>query len=122
MKMTVDAGMMKEMFVNYDRDYYSFSGLETLLDYYDEIDPEMEFDPIAICCDCTEYGENAACSFDDLISDYEYKYPVEEWLEDNALEENEFDNDLYIDSLVERLEDETTVLHVANGNYIVFAF
>ena len=47
MKMTVDAGMMKEMFVNYDRDYYSFSGLETLLDYYDEIDPEMEFVVIA---------------------------------------------------------------------------
>lgn len=122
MKMTVDAGMMKEMFVNYDRDYYSFSGLETLLDYYDEIDENMEFDPIAICCDCTEYGENAACSFDNLISDYGYKYPVEEWLEDNALEENEFDTDLYIDSLVERLEDETTVLHVSNGNYIVFAF
>ena len=122
MKITIDAGMMKEMFVNYDRDYYSFSGIETLLDYYDEIDPEMEFDPIAICCDCTEYGENAACSFDDLISDYGYKYPVEEWLEDNALDENEFDPDLYIDSLVERLEEETTVLHVPNGNYIVFAF
>lgn len=122
MKMTVDAGMMKEMFVNYDRDYYSFSGLETLLDYYDEIDGNMEFDPIAICCDCTEYGENAACSFDNLISDYGYKYPAEEWIEDNALEENEFDTDLYIDSLVERLEDETTVLHVPNGNYIIFAF
>ena len=122
MKITVDAGMMKEMFAKYDRDYYSFPGLETLLDYYDEIDPEMEFDPIAICCDCTEYGENAACSFDDLISDYGYKYPVEEWLDDNALDENEFDNELYIDSLVERLEEETTVLHVPNGNYIVFAF
>ena len=122
MKITIDAGMMKEMFAKYDRDYYSFSGIETLLDYYDEIDPEMEFDPIAICCDCTEYGKNAACSFDDLINDYGYKYPVEDWLEDNALEENEFDNELYIDSLVERLEYETTVLHVPNGNYIVFAF
>ena len=122
MKITVDAGMMKELFVKCDRDYYSFSGLETLLDYYDEIDPEMEFDPIAICCDCTEYGENAAGSFDCLISDYGYKYPVEEYKEDNDIEENEFDPDLYIDSLVERLEYETTVLHVPNGNYIVFAF
>ena len=126
MKMTIDAGMMKEMFVNYDRDYYSFSGLETLLDYYDEINPEMEFDPIAICCDCTEYGENSVCSsvcsFNDLISDYGYLYPVKEWLEDNLLEENEFNKELYINSLVERLEEETTVLHVPNGNYIVFAF
>lgn len=122
MKITVDVSDMKERFEALDRDYYTWDGLEALLEYYDEIDENMEFDAIAICCDCTEYGENAACSFNDLISDYGYKYPVEEWLEDNALEENEFDNDLYIDSLVERLEDETTVLHVANGNYIVFAF
>ena len=122
MIITVDAEIMKEMFVKYDRDYYSFAGLETLLDYYDEIDTEMEFNPIAICCDCTEYGENAACSFNDLINDYGYLYPVEEWLEDNLLEENEFDNDLYIDSLVERLEDKTIVLNVPNGNCIVFAF
>ena len=122
MKITVNAGMIKEMFVKYDRDYYSFPGLETLLDYYDEIDQEMEFDPIAICCDCTEYGENAACSFNDLINDYGYLYPVEEWLEDNLLDENEFDNDLYIDSLIGRLEDKTIVLNVPNGNCIVFAF
>lgn len=122
MKITVDVYDMKERFIAMDRDYYTFEGLESLLDYYDEIDENMELDCIAICCDCTEYGEGAACSFDDLINEYGYKYPVEEWLEDNALEENEFDNDLYIDSLVERLEDETTVLHVANGNYIVFAF
>lgn len=122
MKITVDVSDMKERFEALDRDYYTWDGLEALLEYYDEIDENMEFDAIAICCDCTEYGENAACSFDDLISDYGYKYPVEEWLEDNALEENEFDNDLYIDSLVERLEDETTVLHVSNGNYIIFAF
>ena len=121
MKITVDAYDMKERFVAMNRDYYTFEGLESLLDYYDEIDENMEFDPIAICCDCTEYGENAACSFNNLISDYGYKYPVKEWLEDNALEENEFDTDLYIDSLVERLEDETTVLHVPNGNYIIFA-
>ena len=122
MKITVDVYDMKERFEALDRDYYTYDGLEALLDYYDEIDEHMEFDAIAICCDCTEYGEGAACSVDDVVNDYGYKYPVEEWLEDNALEENEFDTDLYIDSLVERLEDETTVLHVSNGNYIVFAF
>lgn len=122
MKITVDVNDMKERFEALDRDYYTYDGLEALLDYYDEIDENMEFDAIAICCDCTEYGDGAACSLEDLKNDYGYKYPVEEWLEDNALEENEFDIDLYIDSLVERLEDETTVLHVPNGNYIVFAF
>ncbi len=122
MKITIDAYDMKERFIAMDRDYYTIEELETLIDFYDEINPEMEFDLIAICGDCTEYGENAVCSFNDLISDYGYKYPVEEWLEDNALEKSEFDNDLYIDSLVERLEYETLVLHVSNGNYIVFDF
>lgn len=124
MRMTVDAGMMKTMFVNYNRDYYSFTGLEILLDYYDEIDENMEFDPIAICCDCTEYGDKNICamSFDDLVSDYGYLYPVDEYLEDNELTESEFDNDEYLESLIDKLENKTTVLRVPNGNIIVFAF
>lgn len=122
MKITVDVNDMKERFEALDRDYYTYEGLEALLDYYDEIDENMEFDAIAICCDCTEYGDGAACSLEDLKNEYGYKYPVEEWLEDEALEENEFDEDEYMAALVERLEDETTVLHVSNGNYIVFAF
>lgn len=122
MKITIDIYDMKERFQAMNRDYYTYEGLEVLFDYYDEIDENMEFDPIAICCDCTEFGENAACSFDDLIDDYSYLYKMEEWLEDNALEKSEFDRDLYIQSLVERLEEETTVLIVPNGNYIVFAF
>lgn len=122
MKRTVDIYDMKEEFKALDQDYYTYDGLEALLDYYDEIDENMEFDPIAICCDCTEYGENAACSFDCLISDYGYKYPVEEYKENNDIEENEFNEDEYLTALVERLEDETTVLYASNGNYIVFAF
>lgn len=122
MKITVDVNDMKERFEALDRDYYTYEGLEALLDYYDEIDENMEFDAIAICCDCTEYGGGAACSLEDLKDEYSYKYPVEEWLEDEALEENEYDEDEYMAALIERLEDETTVLHVSNGNYIVFAF
>lgn len=118
MKITIGVNDMKEIFEPYDRDYYTYEGLEALLDYYDEIDENMEFDAIAICCDCTEYGEGAACSLEDLKDDYGYKYPVEEWIEDEALEEN----DEYMAALVERLEYETTVLHVSNGNYIVFNF
>ena len=123
MKTTVDIYDMKKRFIELDRDYYTFDGLEALLDYYDQVDENMEFDPIAICCDCTEYGDgkmvNAVLSFDDLVNDYGYLYPSEEWLEDNGAE---LDKDLYVDSLVKRLEDKTTVLHLPNGNYIVFAF
>lgn len=119
MKTTVTVDDMKAKFVALDRDYYTYDGLEALLDYYNEIDENMEFDPIAICCGCTEYGNGAVLSFDDLVNDYGCLYPAEEWLEDNGAE---LDKDLYVDSLVERLEDKTTVLHLPNGNYIVFAF
>lgn len=113
MKMTVTADDMKRELEEYNRDYFTYPGLNALLDYYDEIDENKEFDPIEICCDCTEYGEGAACSFDDLIDDYGYKYPTEE---------DEFDKDSYVKSLIEHLEKETTILHVSNGNYIVFEF
>lgn len=121
MKMTVNAWMMKDTFEKWDRDYYSMNGIDALLEYYDEIDENMEFDPIAICCDCTEYGEHgAACSFADMINDYGYLVDRGEWMGENALDE--FDEDLYLDALVEELEEHTTVLHICNGNYIVFAF
>ena len=122
MKITVDVNDMKERFEALDWDYYTYEGLEALLDYYDEIDENMEFDAIAICCDCTEYGDGAACSLEDLKSEYGYKYPVDEWLEDEALEENEFDNDEYMAALVERLEDETTVLHVSTVTILYLLF
>lgn len=122
MKITVTVDDMKRKFEAYNRDYFTYDGLNALLDYYDEIDENKELDPIEICCDCTEYGEGAACSCDDLIDDYGYKYPTEEYLEDNGLEEDEFDKDSYVKSLVEHLEEETTILHVPNGNYIVFEF
>ena len=123
MKMTIDASMLKKMFEDYTRDYYSFSGCEALINFYDEIDENMEVDIIGICCDCTEYGEHgAACDFADLILDYSYKMKcggvtLEQW---NALNQDEKDD--YILELVDTLEDETTVLHVSNGNYIVFTF
>ena len=120
MKMTINASMMKETFERWDRDYYSYWGCEALINFYDEIDENMEFDVIGICCDCSEYGKNVTLSFNDLINDYGYKYPIEEWKEDTETEEADIEE--YIEALIEVLEDYTTVLHVANGNYIVFSF
>lgn len=121
MKMTVNAWTMKRTFEECDRDYYSMTGIDALLEYYDEIDENMEFDPVSICCDCTEYGAHgASCTLIDMIGDYGYMLDRAEWMDENALEE--FDEDLYIDALVEMLQDHTTVLELSNGNYIVFAF
>ena len=82
----------------------------------------MAIDAVAICGDCTEYGEGACCSFDDLINDKGYAYPIEDYKADNDIEtDDEFDQDDYIVALVKKLEQRTTVLHVSNGNYIIFA-
>lgn len=46
MKMTVNAWTMKRTFEEWDRDYYSMTGIDALLEYYDEIDENIEFDPV----------------------------------------------------------------------------
>lgn len=59
MKITIDVSTMQNRFAACGRDYYSWEGYEALLAYYNDIDPNMELDAVAICGDCTEYGEDA---------------------------------------------------------------
>lgn len=56
MKITIDVSTMQNRFAACGRDYYSLEGYEALLAYYNDIDPNMELDAVAICGDCTEYG------------------------------------------------------------------
>ena len=120
MKKTINVYDMKEAFKAAGRDYYTYEGLETLLDFYNEIDEGAELDVIAICCDCTEYGDGAACSLSDLVNDYGYKYTVSEWMQETGADE--YDEAEYIEALTNELENYTVVLSVRNGNYIVFTF
>lgn len=115
MKKTIDNGWhLQDEFRACDRDYYTPEGYDTLLAYYDEIDPDMELDVIAICYDCTEYGDGAACSLSDMIADYGYL--INDDIDDDIPRED------YISDLVDALNGNTTVLELSNGNYIVFAF
>ena len=119
MKITIDASIAKEIMKRYNRDYFSDSGLEALIGLYDSVNENMEFDPIAICCDCNEYGFDCALSFSDLISDYD-RYAIES-LEDPE-EWEQMDEEERVKAIVEQLEEHTTVLHISNGNFIVFEF
>ena len=113
---------LQKEFQEYDRDYYSLDGYEALLMFYDEIDEDMELDVIAICGDCTEYGKFSSCDFQDLINDYDYIYTKEEYLSDNDIDEKDFNEDEYISELINKLENKTDVLHLSNGDYIIFSF
>ena len=117
MKITVNAEAAKRLFEQCDRDYYSIEGIETIIDCYDEIDENMEFDAIAICCDCSEYGEDCGLSFSDMIADYEAMV-----IDDYADSWYDMDEEEKVCAIVDELEWRTTVLHVSNGNYIVFKF
>ena len=125
MKLTLTALNLKETFVNWDRDYYSVEGLEAILNYYDEIDENMELDVIGICGDCTEYGDGAAMSWESFYNDYGDYYSIQEYCEDNDIEresDDDIDREEYAEQLANTLADYTTVLRADNGNYIVFEF
>lgn len=99
---------------NYGKACYSWDGVKTLLDYYDEIDERMEFDACSIMGEWTEYG----CSFgecftrDDLITDYGYLLERED-------DEDELD---YAERLAHELERHTTVLYTNSCTCLVAAF
>ena len=123
MKKTILNGNdLRKEFVDYNRDYYSLDGYEALLNFYDEIDENIEVDIISICGECTEYSDYATCDIDDMIGDYGYIYTKEEYLSDNDITSEEFNQEDYIIELITRIEHRTTVLKLKNGGYIIFSF
>lgn len=70
MKRTVTFEMFKQSFKDMDRDYFSNEGYELLFDIYSRIEKdlgeEIELDPIAICCEWTEYN-----SVREVLKEYE---------------------------------------------------
>ena len=69
---------------------------------FEELSPEMELDPIAVCCEFTEYA-----SLEEWKQDYEYVAEDEDEEDDYALD---------------YLRDQTMVLELANGGIIIQAY
>ena len=113
---------LKEEFVNYERDYFSLDGYDALLNFYDEIDENMELDVISICGECTEYGKYSTYNFNDLIDDYGYIYTKSEYVSDNDITSKDFNQEDYISELITHIENKTQVLNLKNGDYIIFSF
>lgn len=114
MKMTIDAGIMKDIFESCNRDFFSWEACEALLDYYDKIDENMEFDPIAICCEWGEYGNTSCFTWKDFINDYEYL--LEETAEDDEnINLDEMDEAAKCEMIMDMLEDKTTIIQLNNS-------
>ena len=128
MKLTVWTGLAMDMLVAHDRaNYFSWDGMDALLEWYDENDENAEFDIVEICCEWTEYGDDVTLGFDSLINDYGNRLPLQDWLDekDYTVDEYENDEDLqeeYLHDLINELEIFTTVIRVQNGNIILGEF
>ena len=98
MKNTVSKSQFIDQFRLIRPDNFSYEGLEALFDYLSnlEIDTgeEIEFDPIAFCCDFTEY---------ESLQQFQAVY-------DNTFE------------TMEDIENQTTVIPIENGGFIIQTF
>jgi len=56
MKWTLTQSEFIEQFRKIRPDNFSYDGLKAIYEYYEEFE-DMEFDPIAICCEWTEFDE-----------------------------------------------------------------
>ena len=93
MKQTMNEFDFKNEFKKIRPDNFSYDGLTALYDYltqYEEnCDTELEFDPIAYCCEYTEFD-----SFEDVKINYDVK-------------------------TLKELEDNTTVLKIPNSKKLI---
>lgn len=114
MKMTIDAGIMRDMFRAYDRDYYTLEACEALIEWYDEVSPNVEFDVIGVCCDWSEYGKTPCLTWEDFLFDYGY-------LLDEADSDDDASDEEKREALIDALEDKTTALRLSDS-VLVMAF
>tara|TARA_Y100000361_G_scaffold118248_1_gene109584 strand:- start:754 stop:1065 length:312 start_codon:yes stop_codon:yes gene_type:complete len=81
---------------------FTIAGRKALFNHFEEINPDMELDPIAICCEYTEYAS------------------LEEWKQDYGYEP--YDEDEDDEDALDFLIDQTMVLELANGGIIIQAY
>jgi hypothetical protein len=81
---------------------FTVAGRRALFEMFEELSPDMELDPIAVCCDFTEYES------------------LEEWKQDYGY--TPYDEDEDDEDALQYLRDQTLVLELANGGIIIQAY
>lgn len=115
MIMTLNFSQFYDNWPESRKGQFSYEGLKALFDYLEEYedstDEKIEFDPIAICCDYTEYDNELAGA-----SEYGFKPEETETTEliEKEAEQNE-EARLW-------LEDRTSVIECENGHIIIQNF
>jgi hypothetical protein len=104
MKQTVDnASQFRDAFRTMGRhDQFSYEGMELLFDYFEELDPDMELDVVAICCD---YSEDSP---DDIVESY-------------GIESDDEDEPDAAEAATAYLEANSTIVGITSTGSIVYA-
>ena len=108
MKQTLTSYDFVNLFLQRCPNSFSRAALFALFDYYEDLngEDEIEFDPVSICCDWTEY---------ESASEAAEAYG---WESEEADDEK---NDTSEREALQYLHDETTVLELEKG-YVVLNF
>lgn len=106
MKTTIThASEFRDAFRQADRqDQFSYEALNMLYEYFEDIDPDMELDVVAICCD---YSEDSVKSIADNY-----------WDKDSVPE----DEDELRDAVREYLEANTALVGETSSGFVYAAF
>ena len=94
MKTTLNLNEFQNAFDRMRPDTFSYEALGILFDYFEELDPDMELDVIAICCEFSEdTTDSIAESYsldltdddgEDTLTDNEKAAIAREYLHDNT--------------------------------------
>jgi hypothetical protein len=101
MKQTIGLSQFTDEFKSIRPDNFTYEGLQVLFDYLEEIDPDLELDVIAICCDFSEMTPRE-------IADA-YGYEVEE-------DGNEMQN------VLDCLHDDTSIIGSTDTTIVFIQF
>ena len=97
MMYITDAYFAKELMKYMNRDKFSIDALKHILEFYDEIDEPVEFDPVGICCYWAEYAP-------------EEVYRIwKEYIKDGMSD----------DQILEALNDKLYAVKLENGNFLI---
>lgn len=109
MKQTITQSDFHDAFIRMDRkENFSWEARELLFDFFEEVDPDMELDVVAICF---EYYEDSA---DSIAANY---MDASEYAEFKELSEEE-----QIEGIREYLEENTSVIGETSAGFVYAAF
>lgn len=93
------------------KDNFSYAGKRALFDYLEELEEdtgqEIEFDPVALCCEYNEYK-----NLGEYLSNYSTDVDKSEFEENDDLEG-------YEEAVMEEIRNKTTVIMVNDDSFII---